>query len=66
LQIKGQQSFPVSFSLDEYLALSELKVFEFEAEDLTGAQPVKQHQGYNAHVPEGAKTAPEFSDFRSS
>jgi len=62
LRIKGQQSFPVSFSLDEHLALSELKVFELEAKDLTGAQAVKQHQGYNAQVAKGAKTAPEFID----
>jgi hypothetical protein len=50
LRIKGQQSFPVSFSLDEYLALNESKVFELEVENLTGAQPVKQHQCHNAQV----------------
>jgi hypothetical protein len=64
LRIKGKQSFPVSFSPDEDLALSESKVFELEAEDLTGAQSVKQHQRYDTQVAKGAKTAPEFIDLR--
>jgi len=64
LRIKGEQSFPVSFPVDEYLALGESKVFELEVKDLTGAQAVKQHQGYNAQVTKGAKTTPEFIDFR--
>jgi hypothetical protein len=63
LLVKGQESLAVSFSPDEHLVLPQTKIFDLQAEGLTGAQTIKKHQGDNAQIAKGAQSAPERGDF---
>jgi hypothetical protein len=63
LRIKREESLPIAFSLDEYLALSQTNVFEFEAQGFARTQTIKEHQGNKAQIAKGSQTAPELRDF---
>ena len=65
LRVDWQEPLPISFPLDADFTLRETKVFELEVEGLARTQTVEEHQGDQAQIAIGSKTAPELRDFRS-
>src|SRR5689334_14425652 len=51
-----------TFPEDADLPGRELKTFELEIEDLTGAKAIQHHQGNQSQISKGAKAAPELGD----
>ena len=53
----------VSFAADAHLAVSELHVFQFQGQDLAGAQAVEEHQPDQCEIAIGAEALPKLGDF---
>lgn len=64
LWVERQEPLPISFPLDADFTLSETKVLELEVEGLARTQTVEEHEGDQAQIAIGSKTAPELGDFR--
>ena len=56
-------AFLISFARDAHLAVGELHVFQFQCQDLTGAQAVEEHQPDQCEITIGAEALPKLGDF---
>src|SRR5215831_7791712 len=63
IRMQRQGALLVAFAVDTYLALGKLQVFQFQGQDLTGAQAVEEHQADEGEITVGAETLPELGDF---